>query len=144
MVVEENEAQQGSWSQTMEPVGYKSILEGTLVVSWGLEAWLEFGWLKNPGWAGRRGQSANSEGWSERVDLVGPGVCKAATLATVSGLLYFVPGLFFLTGHEPASASSANIYNNTCCVWGLFALSCMGSDEFVFTIIESETWEYFL
>ena len=74
-VVEENEAQQGNWSQTMEPVGYKSILERTLVVSWGLEAWLEFGWLKNTGWAGRRGQSANSErmewegwlGWSRRL-----------------------------------------------------------------------------
>lgn len=55
-------------------------------------------------------------GWGERVDLVGPGICEAATLATVSGLLYFVLGLFLLTGHKPAPVSRANICNNTCCV----------------------------
>lgn len=72
-------------------------------------------------------------GWSEKVDLVGPGVCKAATLAIVSGLLYFVLGLFFLTGHRSQPLClGASICNNTCCVVKrAFALSYMGSDEFV-------------
>lgn len=83
-------------------------------------------------------------GWSEKVDLVGPGFCKAATLAIVSGLLYFVLGLFFLTGHEPAPVSRASIVTTLAVCEGFLPSLYMGSDEFVFTIIESETWEYFL
>lgn len=128
----------------MEPVGYKSILERTLVVSWGWKLGLSLDGQRTQDELDAGVRVETVRGWSERVDLVGPGIYKAATLATVSGLPYFVLGLFFLTGHKPAPVSRATIYNNTCCVCGLFAFSCLGTYEFVFTIIESETWEYFL